>query len=119
MTIDPVALLTRYHAALNDYDEAVVEAMFAEDAIYVSPGVKGRIAGRDAIIAAFTAYFAEHPDQAAIDEAVTQVAPDTAHSVWRLDATARSTGQRVTRRGTETISFDRHGLIRHVEVADT
>ena len=41
MTIDPVALLQRYHAALNDYDERTVKAMFAEDAIYVSPGVNG------------------------------------------------------------------------------
>ena len=118
MTIDPVALLERYHEALNDYDEATVKAMFAEDAVYVSPGVKGRIEGRDAIIAAFTAYFTEHPDQSAVDEAVTQVAPATVRSVWKLEATARSTGQRVTRRGTETVTFDGHGLIRHVEVTD-
>jgi uncharacterized protein (TIGR02246 family) len=119
MTADPVALLRRYHAALNDYDEATVKAMFAEDAVYVSPGVKGRIAGRDAIIAAFTAYFGEHPDQAAIDEAVMLVAPDRAQSVWKLEATARSTGQRVFRRGKQTITFGADGLIRHVEVTDT
>ena len=118
MSIDPVALLKHYHAALNDYDERTVTAMFAADAIYVSPGVKGRIAGREAIIAAFTAYFAEYPDQVAIDEAVTLVAPDAVQSVWRLEATARSTGQRVTRRGTQTVTFDADGLIRHVEVAD-
>ena len=118
MTIDPVALLKRYHAALNDYDERTVKAMFAADAIYVSPGVKGRIVGRDAIIAAFTAYFAEHPDQAAIDEVVTRVAPDAVKSVWKLEATARSTGQRVTRRGTQTVTFDADGLIAHVEVTD-
>jgi uncharacterized protein (TIGR02246 family) len=118
MTIEPVALLRRYHDALNDYDERTVTAMFATDAIYVSPGVKGRIEGRDAIIAAFTAYFAEHPDQRAIDETVTQVAPDAVRSVWRLQATARSTGKRVTRRGTETVAFDPAGLIAHVEVTD-
>ena len=118
MTIDPVALLRRYHAALNDYDAETVRAMFAEDAVYVSPGVKGRITGRDAIIAAFTTYFAEHPDQAAIDEAVTQVAPDAVQTVWKLEATARSTGQRVTRRGTQTVTFNGDGLIAHVEVTD-
>lgn len=118
MTIDPVALLRRYHAALNDYDEPTVKAMFAADAIYVSPGVNGRIAGRDAIIAAFTGYFAEHPDQFAIDETVTRIAPDTVRSVWRLAATARSTGRRVARRGTETVTFDPSGLIAHVEVTD-
>ena len=118
MTIDPVALLERYPEALNDSDEATVKAMFAEDAVYVSPGVKGRIAGRDAIIAAFTAYFAEHPDQLAIDEAVTLVSPDAVRSAWKLAATARSTGQRVMRRGTETVTFGADGLIRHVEVTD-
>ena len=118
MTIDPVALLKRYHAALNDYDERTVKAMFAADAIYVSPGVKGRIVGREAIIAAFTAYFAEHPDQTAIDEVVTRVAPDAVKSVWKLEATARSTGKRVTRRGTQTVTFNADGLIAHVEVAD-
>ncbi len=118
MSIDPVALLRRYHDALNGYDERTVTAMFAQDAVYVSPGVNGRIAGRDAIIAAFTAYFTEHPDQHSIDEAVTLVAPGTVRSVWRLDATARSTGRRVTRRGTETITFDAAGLIAHVEVRD-
>jgi len=118
MSLDPVALLRRYHAALNDYDEETVRAMFAADAIYVSPGVKGRIVGRDAIIAAFTAYFAEYPDQAAIDEVVTRVSPDAVKSVWKLEATARSTGQRVTRRGTQTVTFNGDGLIAHVEVTD-
>lgn len=118
MSLDPVALLAHYHAALNAYDEGTVKAMFAEDAVYVSPGVKGRIAGRDAIIAAFTAYFAEHPDQHAIDDEVTRVGADAVRSRWRLEATARSTGRRVARRGTETVRFGADGLIRHVEVTD-
>lgn len=118
MTIDPVALLRRYHAALNAYDEGMVNPMFAVDAVYDSPGVNGRIAGRAAIIAAFTAYFTEHPDQHAIDEQVTQTAPGTVRSVWALEATARSTGRKVTRRGTESVTFDADGLIRHVEVTD-
>lgn len=118
MSLDPVALLKRYHDALNAYDEPTVKPMFAADAVYVSPGVNGRIAGRDAIIAAFTSYFAEHPDQIAVDEAVTQVAPDAVRSVWKLEATSRSTGQRVARRGTETVTFGADGLIRHVEVTD-
>jgi uncharacterized protein (TIGR02246 family) len=118
MSFDPVALLRRYHDALNDYDERTVKAMFAEDATYVSPGVKGRIAGRDAIIAAFSAYFAEHPDQHAVDEEIVAVAPASARSLWRLSATARSTGRRVARSGSETVSFGADGLITHVEVTD-
>lgn len=118
MSLDPVALLRRYHAALNAYDERTVAAMFAQDATYVSPGVNGRLEGRAAILAAFTAYFTEHPDQLAIDDDVTLVAPGTVRSLWRLDATARSTGRRVARRGTETVTFGADGLIRHVEVDD-
>lgn len=118
MSIDPVALLKRYHDALNGYEEPTVKAMFADDAVYVSPGVNGRIAGREAIIQAFTAYFTEHPDQHAIDDEVTRVGADAVRSLWRLEATARSTGQRVSRRGTETVTFGADGLIRHVEVTD-
>ncbi|MCA3561754.1 MAG: nuclear transport factor 2 family protein [Aestuariivirga sp.] len=118
MSLDPVALLKHYHAALNAYDACKVKAMFAEEAVYVSPGVNGRIAGRDAIIAAFTAYFAEHPGQRAVDDEVCRISADTARSLWRLEAIARSTGQRVNRPGTETVRFGGDGLIRHVEVID-
>ena len=118
MSIDPVALVERYHAALNAYHAAEVAAMFAPQAVYVSPGIKGRIEGRDAIIAAFSAYFAEHPDQRADDEQITRVGPHEARAVWRLQATARSTGQRVTRQGIETVRFDPDGLILGVEVED-
>lgn len=118
MSIDPVALLRRYHAALNAYDAPAVKAMFAADAVYVSPGVNGRIVGRDAIIAAFSAYFSEYPDQLAIDEEVAPLGPDTVRSIWKLTATARSTGKAVTRRGSETVCFNGDGLIAHVEVTD-
>jgi uncharacterized protein (TIGR02246 family) len=118
VSIDPVVLLERYHAALNAYVAEEVAAMFAPQAVYASPGVNGRIEGRDAIIAAFSAYFAEHPDQRAEDEQVTRVGPHEARAVWRLAATARSSGQRVTRRGIETVRFGADGLIRDVEVED-
>ena len=113
-----MALTTRYHAALNDYDAAEVAAMFARDAVYVSPGVNGRIEGREAIIAAFSAYFAEHPDQKAEDERIECVGPSMARAHWRLSATARSTGRTVTRQGVETVHFDAGGLITRVEVED-
>ena len=118
MSIDPVALVERYHAALNAYHAEEVAAMFAPQAVYASPGVNGRIEGRDAIIAAFTAYFAEHPDQRAEDEQVTRAGPHEARAVWRLQATARSSGGRVSRRGIETVRFDANGLILSVEVED-
>jgi uncharacterized protein (TIGR02246 family) len=118
MSIDPVALVRRYHAALDAYDASVVGPMFADDAIYSSPGVNGRIEGRDAIIAAFSAYFAEHPDQRAEDDSIEQTGPREARAHWRLRATAASTGAAVARRGLETVSFDAGGLITRVEVED-
>ncbi len=118
MTIDPVALLKRYHEALNAYDEMKVKQMFSLRAIYVSSGVDGRIEGRDAIVAAFSAYFAEHPDQHAGDDEITQLAPLQARAVWRLKSTAKSTGRRIARRGVETVTFDAAGLILAVDVED-
>lgn len=118
MSLDLIALTSRYHAALNAYDEATVRAMFAPGAVYISKGVNGRIEGRDAILAAFTTYFHEHPDQFAEDEGVEILSPDTVRFAWRLKATSRSTGRPVTRRGVETVTFDADGLISHVEVID-
>ena len=118
MSIDPVALVERYHAALNAYEEAEVARFFAPNAVYVSPGVNGRIEGRGAIIAAFSAYFAEHPDQLAEDERIERAGPSAARALWRLRATARSTGKPVSRQGIETVRFDTDGLIINVEVED-
>jgi ketosteroid isomerase-like protein len=118
MSIDPVALVRRYHAALEAFDAAVVGPMFSDIAVYVSPGVGGRIGGRDAIMAAFAAYFAEHPEQRADDEEITQTGPREARALWRLRATPRAGGRPIDRRGIETVSFDAAGLILRVEVED-
>lgn len=118
MSLDPVALVMRYHDALNSYDEKTVAAMFSAAAVYVSPGVNGRLEGREAIIAAFSGYFAEHPDQRAVDDMIERIAPDSARSQWRLEATKRSSGEGIIRQGNETITFDTSGLILHVEVED-
>jgi ketosteroid isomerase-like protein len=118
MSVDPVALVRRYHAALEAFDASVVGPMFSAAAVYVSPGVGGRIDGRDAIMAAFAAYFTEHPDQRAEDEEITQTGPREARAVWRLRATPRAGGRRIERRGIEHVSFDAAGLILRVEVAD-
>lgn len=119
MSPDPVALVKRYHAALNRYEAALVAPMFAEDAVYVSPGVSGRIAGRVNIIAAFDAYFAEHPGQRAEDDEIVAVGSLAARSRWRLEATGKSTGLTIRRAGTETVTFDAAGLIVRVEVEDS
>lgn len=118
MSVDPVALVERYHAALNHYDAARIAPMFADGAVYVSPGVNGRLEGRERIIAAFSAYFAEYANQHSVDERIERLGPLMARSHWHLHATAGSSGKPVQRRGVETVSFDEAGLILKVEVED-
>ena len=117
VTIDPVALVQRYHAALNCYRAEEIAPMFTPDASYHSPGV-GALQGRDSIIAAFSAYFAEHPDQLSLDDVLAQIGPHSARSEWRLTATSKSTGKPYRRSGAETVTFDDSGLILRVVVED-
>lgn len=117
MAIDPVALVRRYHDALNRFDAGVVSPMFAAGAEYHSPSV-GVIRGRDAIIAAMQGYFAEYPDQVAEDDTVEAIAADKVRCEWHLRATSRSTGEPYVRRGAEVVTFDADGLITRVEVED-
>jgi ketosteroid isomerase-like protein len=116
--IDPVALTLSYHDAMNREDLAAMEAMYAEDAEYSSPGIKGYIKGRANIMKAMRAYFAEFSGQAAEDEKVELIAPLTVRSSWRLQATTKSSGRVVRRHGFETIVFTPKGLIQSVDVED-
>lgn len=113
-----VARLTAYHAALNDFDLEAVEAMFAADAEYVSPGLNGALRGRDAIMKAMRDYFAEYSDQRAEDHEVLELAPNVVQSLWRLKATSSKTGKMLKRRGREVVTFNDAGLITRVEVFD-
>lgn len=117
MARDLIRLANRYHAALNALDLDGVAAMFADAAEYHSPSVGG-ILGKHAIMAAMRGYFAEYPDQAAIDDRTYHAGPDAVRSEWRLKATSKSTGNKIARTGAETIFFTPKGLIRRVEVAD-
>ena len=117
MAIDPVALVRRYHDALNRFDAAVVAPMFAAEAEYHSPSV-GVIRGREAIIEAMRGYFAEYPDQVAEDDTVEAIAGDRVRCEWRLRATSRSTGEPYVRRGAEVVTFDSAGRITRVAVED-
>ena len=113
----PVALVKRYHAALNHFDAAVITPMFAAEATYTSPSV-GVLRGRDAIVAAMESYFTEFPDQVAEDETVELVAPNTVRCEWRLNATSTATGQPSVRRGVETLVLTEDGRILTIEVED-
>jgi len=115
MVRDLIGLANRYHAALNALDLGSVTTMFADEAEYHSPSVGG-ILGKHAIMAAMRGYFAEYPDQVAVDDRTFHAGPDAVRSEWRLKATSKSTGKKIARTGTETIFFTPKGLIRRVEV---
>lgn len=112
-----IATVGRYHAALNAIDLEKVAAFFAEDAEYHSPSV-GVIIGKEAIMKAMAGYFAEFPDQHAIDDTVEAIAANQVRSHWRLKATARSTGLPHERSGGEVITFNSNGLILRIDVED-
>lgn len=118
MALDIVERVNRYHAALNALDLDIVAVMLAEHAEYHSPSV-GAILGKAAIMAAMRGYFAEYPDQVAVDDVVEALDDVRVHSVWRLTATSKSTGEPYVRSGAEVITFAPDGLILRVEVQDS
>ena len=106
------ALLADYTTALNRYDLGVVADMFAEDAVYVSPGVGGEINGGVAIMSAFKDYFRQHTDQVNRDEDVQQVDENTLQARWHLKFSNSS------RSGIQRMVFTAAGLITRIEVED-
>jgi hypothetical protein len=117
MTKDLLKLAERYNAALNNFDYAALEKIFAEDAEYHSSGIGG-LYGRPAIIEAMKAYYHEFSDQISTNDSVEVIGPNSVRTHWRLHATTKSSGRKVTRQGVETIHFNPKGLITTVEVKD-
>lgn len=117
MPFSPVETTRLYHAAINALDFEAIAALFTIDAVYASSGI-GEIAGRQAILEAFKAYFAVYPDQVAEDDLIEQLSPRSAKSVWRLVATHNGTGDLSRRSGEEVILFDEAGKILRVTVQD-
>ena len=105
-------LLAAYTAALNRYDLDAVAEMFAENAIYISPGLNATLHGRTGIMDAFRAYFAEHADQVNVDEDVHVLDANTLQARWRLQSSKSK------RSGTQIIRFDGRGKIKRIEVRD-
>lgn len=117
-TFDPTEHLTIFHNAINALDYPTIEDYFAEDAVYVSGGVGGRIDGREAIMTAFRKYFDAYPDQIAADTSVNRVGDNAARSVWELKAIDSRTGLPMVRTGEETLTFNAEGKIVRVDVTD-
>jgi limonene-1,2-epoxide hydrolase len=117
MSVDPIAALVAYHAALDAHDIDKVETLMALDAVYESASV-GIVEGRDAITAAMRKYFAAHADHHAWDDSVENVSATAARAVWQLTATHTATGEKYYRRGEEVVSFDESGKVLRVQVTD-
>jgi ketosteroid isomerase-like protein len=116
--IDAVALLKTYHAALNAFELATVQRMFAINAVYVSPGLNGEIMGREKIMAAMQEYFAEFSDQVSVDEEIEQLNDFEVRTIWSLQATSIKTRLHVSRRGEELVTFNSDSKITRVQVRD-
>ena len=114
---DPVDVLRRWHEAINALDFDAIEAFFADDATYGSLKV-GALRGKEQIMKAFRDYFAEYPDQVAVDDSLEKVGPTAARSTWHLTATSATTGEKLIRSGEETIYLNAEGKIERVDVHD-
>jgi len=117
MSKDIMKLAERYFTALNNFDYATLEKLFAEDAEYHSSGIGG-LYGRPAIIEAMRAYFHEFSDQVSTNDSIELLSETSVRTHWRLHATTKSSGRKVTRQGVEIIHFNSKGLIATVEVKD-
>ena len=117
MSKDLLKLAERYYAALKHFDYATLEKIFAEDAEYHSSGIGG-LYGRPAIIEAMRAYFHEFSDQGSTNDSIELLSETSVRTHWRLHATTKSSGRKVTRQGVEVIHFNPKGLIATVEVKD-
>ena len=95
MTKDLLKLAERYYAALNNFDYATLEKIFAEDAEYHSSGIGGLAYGRPAIIEAMKAYFHEFSDQVSTNDSIEAIGPNSVRAHWRLHATTKSSGRKV------------------------
>ena len=117
MSKDLLKLAERYYAALSNFDYAALEKIFAEDAEYHSSGIGG-LYGRPAIIEAMKAYFHEFSDQVSTNDSMELLSETSVRTHWRLHATTKSSGRKVTHQGVETIHFNPRGQIATVEVKD-
>jgi len=117
MSKDLLKQAERYYAALNHFDYAALEKLFAEDAEYHSSGIGG-LYGRPAIIEAMKAYYHEFSDQVSTNDSIELLSETSVRTHWRLHATTKSSGRKVTRQGVEIIHFNPKGLITTVEVKD-
>jgi hypothetical protein len=112
--IESIELARAYVALSNSHRVELILPMFASGAVYTS-SVVGEFIGPIAIGGMMQAFFARYPDVFWLAENFrydnSRVTFD-----FGLQATAADSGEHLQRQGIEHIKFDRHGLIRKLEV---
>jgi hypothetical protein len=117
MTFDPAERIVIFHEAINGMNIEEMRPFFAESATWVSNGV-GSLSGRDEVLAAIKQYFADYPDQTAVNHLVETLTPLSGRAVWSVRATHATTGKALVREGEETITFNEDGEVVSVDVTD-
>jgi hypothetical protein len=117
MTFDPAERIVIFHEAINGMDIEDMRPFFAENAVWTSDGV-GSLVGRDAILAGIKQYFADYPDQKAVNHRVETLTPLSGRAVWSVRATHATSGKALVREGEETITFNEDGEVVSVDVTD-
>ena len=112
--IESIELARAYVALSNAHRVELIQPMFAAGAVYTSSAV-GEFVGPIAIGDMMQGFFARYPDVFWLTENFRY---DNGRVTFDfgLQANAAGSGEHLQRQGIEHIEFDRHGLIRKLEV---
>ena len=66
----------------------------------------------------FHVYFADHKDQVNVDRHIRMISTKDVQSDWSLTATNARTGEAVSRKGTQVVTFNGEGKIALIQVLD-
>lgn len=110
-----IDLARQYVRHANAHDLDACEAMFSDDARYVSAGV-GEHTGRDAIRAMMNGFFWRFPDVHWQTSNWREEADGIVTFDFTMTGKDRDTGEPLYRQSVERICFNDNGEIRHIEV---
>ena len=112
--IESIELARAYVALSNAHRVELILPLFAADAVYTSSAV-GEFVGPIAIGDMMQNFFARYPDVFWLTENYRYDNGRVSFD-FGLQATAADSGEHLQRQGVEHIEFNRHGLIRRLEV---
>jgi hypothetical protein len=112
--IESIELARAYVALSNAHRVELIQPMFAAGAVYTSSAV-GEFVGPIAIGDMMQGFFARYPDVFWLAEKFRY---DNGRVTFDfgMQANAADSGEHLQRQGIEHIEFDRHGLIKKLEV---